>query len=769
MFKTDQNQAVHQASPILIPPSPTLSPGRIPTPAANFQLTSTPEDPSVREAAELHAQLAEHDDLEMQEVVVTGTSHLDEYLDVRGTNTSLSVRHKVDTWKNLRCSSPVIEQQASESSESPLNKAKAITLHEENSAVVAMTIRDVLTDPETGAQEAAASMVEALEPLASPALARLKSEQLTEADTTMRVNVPHLIDDRSVPPWFQYSGRHFALIVDSHLEVVKTEKKWGGISKIEKKLLWSPFPSYLGKFKAEGDFDDGSCVRYLSELDFDGEVDTQHVVGKADGSRMLVNMDEQDALDHNHLSDEEEVESSGEVQRAKAISSRPLAIPNAEVTQKAQPLNQQERTTTAPVRTAHAITAKDARGSARLTIKPNGMPAVAELLRKRRAQLERDELEEKRQKQRAMPVGDPYPNTHDTEHRKSAQTAEQRQFDHTNHLNQFLTLQGQLSAEELSRRNYKNSISAYTTDRETTALVSTTREQVPPIDILEGSQPRFLAPLPASEIRKGESMQVILSPAIMTNHQLVRKLQGHLPNIEMIVRELGAGDYEADFTISPSTGLTSTSLQQLKQKALPGHTSSHFGIRERIALVASRYERLIVLVSEGRQALAHGPLEIHGLDERDAAALAEFIGLTVLFRCEVQVTFVPGGDEALVRWIAAILSRYAPHVQDIPLLHEETYWERFLRAAGFNTYAAQALLVQLKSLSSPGHGGDGGLEGQGNPNPFSSSSSPPSCTLLPGLAAFVGMSEEERVQRFARVLGGDRMLRRASRVLDRRW
>lgn len=87
-----------------------------------------------------------------------------------------------------------------------------------------------------------------------------------------------------------------------------------------------------------------------------------------------------------------------------------------------------------------------------------------------------------------------------------------------------------------------------------------------------------------------------------------------------------------------------------------------------------------------------------------------------------------------MKWIAACIAEYSS--PETKILEEETYWERFLRTAGFNAFAAQAILDALK----PGD-----------------------------LASFVLMNEEERVRRFGALLGGETILRRASKAIDARW
>lgn len=185
-------------------------------------------------------------------------------------------------------------------------------------------------------------------------------------------------------------------------------------------------------------------------------------------------------------------------------------------------------------------------------------------------------------------------------------------------------------------------------------------------------------------------------------------------------------------------------MQKTKQKPLPGQKSKA-AIRERLEKVARRYERLVVLVSEGRTDEMTA-----GLDGNDAVAFAEFIGFAHSLDSTVIVEFVAGGEETLGNWITGIVARYGVLNGEVQLLQEETLWELFLGRAGMNAFAAQGVVVGLKAPdgSDTAHLNKGGHF---------------------GLGAFVRMGFQERVRRFGELLGGTRVLRRVSEVVDRRW
>lgn len=201
---------------------------------------------------------------------------------------------------------------------------------------------------------------------------------------------------------------------------------------------------------------------------------------------------------------------------------------------------------------------------------------------------------------------------------------------------------------------------------------------------------------------------------------------------------------EADVVVSPTTGIIVTTLLKAMQKPSPGHKGLA-AVRERIRNVALRYERLIVLVSEGNRI----DETARDLTPSECAAYADFSGFVIGQDTNAQVYYVGGGTCTLTKWLVSFLTRYSPeaaNVRDL-LIQEETLWELFLRRAGMNAYAAQAILGHLKAPD------DIGKEEAGKY----------------GLPAFIRMAPEERVRNFRGVMGGERVLRRINGVLEARW
>ncbi|KAI0553576.1 hypothetical protein F4679DRAFT_580303 [Xylaria curta] len=203
---------------------------------------------------------------------------------------------------------------------------------------------------------------------------------------------------------------------------------------------------------------------------------------------------------------------------------------------------------------------------------------------------------------------------------------------------------------------------------------------------------------------------------------------------------------EADVVVSPTTGIIVTTLLKAIQKPPPGHRGQS-PIRERISCVALRYERLIVLVSEASTV----DETVRDLTPPEAIAYAEFVGFTIGLDSKVEAFYVGGGEDTLLRWLVSSAIRHAPEAAESQehLIQDETQWEVFLRRAGFNAYAAQAVLGRLKL-------DERDVDGESE------------CSK-PSLAAFIMMTDVERLRRFRDLMGGESVLDRVNKTLATKW
>lgn len=194
---------------------------------------------------------------------------------------------------------------------------------------------------------------------------------------------------------------------------------------------------------------------------------------------------------------------------------------------------------------------------------------------------------------------------------------------------------------------------------------------------------------------------------------------------------------EADVSLSPITGIIVTNILKVRQRPLPG-SQSQTPLRDRVQKVSQKYETLLVLVSE-----SHPSGEFSGaLAPSDIAAYADFVSFTVALDGDINVQLVPGAEQTMASWISAYLSQssFKSHGMKRLLSSEETEWEILLRRAGMNVFAAKVLSKTLFEQAGAS-----------------------------GLAAFLTMPVQERVARFAPLLGGEKALRLTAKALDRSW
>ncbi|ORY65182.1 uncharacterized protein BCR38DRAFT_474129 [Pseudomassariella vexata] len=201
---------------------------------------------------------------------------------------------------------------------------------------------------------------------------------------------------------------------------------------------------------------------------------------------------------------------------------------------------------------------------------------------------------------------------------------------------------------------------------------------------------------------------------------------------------------EADVIVSSATGILITTLIKAIQKPLPGHTGKA-AIRERIEKVSARYERLFILVSAGN----HAHQLTQELSQSECTAFSEFTAFVAGLDTTAQVYYVGGGDETVSRWLISLVMRYsleaAEHYQ--LLITDETTWEIILRRAGMNAFAAQVVLANLRDT-------DEDTE---------------ATIEKSALSKFVKMSLAEKIEKFGRIMGGERVLKRIDAVFTAEW
>lgn len=269
----------------------------------------------------------------------------------------------------------------------------------------------------------------------------------------------------------------------------------------------------------------------------------------------------------------------------------------------------------------------------------------------------------------------------------------------------------------------------------------------------------FTAPCPILEPPLTASSVFI---DIKVPRRMIRSLEGLLPDLTLLERDYDSHNTfvwkqssirrtevipslaeDADITVSPSTGIILTSMIRIRQRPRAGTNKGVVQIR--VEKASLRYERLIVLVG------GDGDKDeiVESMSSSDSTALLDLSGFASGLESNVQVHYVGGGNKTLTHWAATFICRYGLADRKIlsGLLESETLWEVFLRRAGFNVFAAQAVASQFKP-----------------PNEATDTMA----SAPYGLGEFMTMTRDERVRRFGHLVGV-KTLDRVSRNVDQLW
>lgn len=565
-----------------------------------------------------------------------------------------------------------------------------------------------------------------IKPVAVEAERAIEQEQLQEADTTLRVSVPIMDFSLPIAPWKAKSHGSKADREDEALERTLTEMKnlhfskhfWPTSGQAERELKWAPFPVALGKVETQESIpDNGFIDKYMVPPE---RVDVTTLTWKPDGLRILDEIAESDEeeLEEGEFPEEKDINSLIRKRKLELEADDLVSPPSQGLSDAAQARPQSKQIADMVVVNANRVVGKPAKEAARKitdqedfsTDSFSTMGALEDYMSIRKGQMTRRKV------------------TSDHHFAKQAQLP-------------------QPSPERASQ---------------TALQAPAPRALVLPSPMLSiPSSPHFF----------------IVSASFLCNRRLSRQVQCLYPSADFIERDFtlhqehpfqqrpqskvksasmkfGTTADEADMLLSPSTGLIWTSLQKVKQRSLPGQLNRS-AVRERILRTSPRYERLLVLVCQNQNTDPSSDgisTDTQSLDDDDCTAVAEFTAFCSNLTNEVQPLFIAGGEADLATWIVAAMVKHGVNTeQEIKLLQDETVWEVFLRRAGMNAFAAQAILATLKA-----------------PERYEIDAAEMQGTTF-GLTAFTKMSVQERFDQFETLLGGRRMLETVSRVLDARW
>ena len=543
---------------------------------------------------------------------------------------------------------------------------------------------------------------------AERAMRLVEQETLIAADTTARVEVPVLDFSVADPPWKEFQNRGDpAKLLAMEKALIKSTigqdlPKWPDSKRIDIQLKWNPFKHALAKVELEPEFDmdDDNWKVIVNDAKDNNEFNIASLTWKPLGLRVLRDDDDDD----------------DEIEPGEFLSRKPLDL-------------------------LYLVKKR------KMEMEGGG---VAKLLGANSPSIDRAAKEATStswnfiagaQKLQAEQHGD-------------EMGLLRADFSISNALDNYMEIR--------NTKKPKLQGSSFFPNAPTNLKAITPRPELPIQLPVCNSPLATVQPLPApSIVLPSTPRSIIVSSTLLKNRALIRQLENQIPKLRIVERDFTAHnttawlpnsvtrspiisvlDSEADVNISPSTGIVLTTVQKIKQKPLPGRKAKP-AFRERLERVSVRYDKLIVLISEGQDIETTS-----GLRESVYQDLSEFIGFTIGLETTVIVQLVGGGQETFSKWLASAIVQYGIFgVCD--LLDDETHWELFLRRAGMNPYAAQSIIADLKAPDGV--------------NPHS-----PSKVGQFGLVAFVEMGLDQRLARFGR-LCGRRVLERVSALVDAKW
>jgi hypothetical protein len=539
-------------------------------------------------------------------------------------------------------------------SDSPMKKLKSVSFKE----MISENIPDPPSTFESGDDilendESIAIFYKEVAPIAEDVNREVENEKLSEIDTTARVDVPTVDFTLPVAPWEQFARTANGKLAKGETQLdaqmrflhhlkrqeLKTASSWHGISKLDRDLSWAVFPIEMASVRLEEHLHGEEVLnKLLTELTM-GDIATSSTdIWKRDRLRIL---------EYGEDNDEDELELA-DIQPSTLDSmirkrNRELEEDEGDATSHHKKLERTERRPKQQLR-GEFPTDSGQTSVGQLTLREKRAPAL------------------KKTEDNSLMFGGKF----------SASTA----------LHKFMELRGKPA---VSDNNLDGAPSTQALPP-ATAEGKARQDPFPSKSLDLAKVPEITSKNPAPTLPKLPSIPAnlppcsfIISSTLLRQRSLTKEVENIYPNAVFVERDFDLSHSpadEADLLLSPSTGLIFTTLQQIKQRALPGLPDKS-PIKDRIIALQARYERLIVLISEGLGRKAEESGSSRPVDSRDQEALTEFDGFTSNLEAEIINTYVPGGEMALSRTIVGKMAEYGlPHgsrdIGDLKLLQDET-------------------------------------------------------------------------------------------------
>jgi hypothetical protein len=540
-------------------------------------------------------------------------------------------------------------------SDSPMKKLKSVsftrTLHQ--FIPEARWTRSFTAEEDDDSEPDFDELFKDIEPYAREATLKVENERLLGADTTARVEVPSVSFALPVSPWNEYSkknmGKHKSDVseLDAQMkfllrikrEDLQSASSWHGLSSLERNMQWSIFTTKISKIdldeKLHGETE---IVKLLADMIKGNIATSSSQIWKPEGLRIL-----------DVENDEEEIEPAdrdSHVEIDEIIRKRKLEIDEeTPERQSKRMISQLPSNFQPPSNVSRSHHWEDVLA----TRKPTKDNSKADYTQGSLAQASTS-----RQKVVQAP-------------KHASNDLMFGGFSATSALHKFMETQGRAveSSSSYFPANQTPSVRSREPLLDQIAPTSRPRPAQSTADdhTTQSAPPPTLPELPALP-QNLEPCSFIISSTFLQQRALLKQVEKLYEHAEIIYRDYDRPHSpckEADIVLSPSTGLVLTTLQQLKQRPLPGQPDRS-RVEEHVSMLQLRYERLIVIISEGLTNDMESQGSSRPDDARDKDALARFQKFSGQLEGEVIGKYVPGGIRALAHSIVMKMSNYGlPH------------------------------------------------------------------------------------------------------------
>ena len=492
-------------------------------------------------------------------------------------------------------------------------------------------------------------------------IARLDNEKLSDADTTARVDVPHVEFTLPVAPWNAYSqrkgGKHRSgdtklgaqvkFLLKVKREDLKTASSWH-VSGLDRQLIWSVFTTKITKINLDEQLHGKSEFEKMHhEIAANNIATSSAQVWKQEGLRLLDAEDEEEEVDPAEMEGRRDMEA--------LIHKRKLEIEEEDVN------IPRKRASPQPILHANTQPRTELLGSRHCGKEAPGAHAVNMV----QSNATRHSDHKPQVAQKCQPKPGPA--------KESMNDLMFGGFSATSALNKFMETRGRPTEDSGAKtaratpaagdlrlgpsnvlvvRSRGASLEyAASIQQQRRGTVQSNNEKAvsPPLLPTLHPLPDNLAPC-----------SFVISAAFLQRRLLMKQIEQLHKAAEIVYRDYDLPHSpveEADIILSPSTGLVLTTLQQIKQRPLPGQLDRS-PVKERIRTLQTRFERLVVVVSEGLSREMEQMGSSRPEDARDKEALSHFETFATQLEGEVVVKYVRGGEQALARAVVIEMGRF---------------------------------------------------------------------------------------------------------------